>query len=268
MNRTTTPRPASTPAARTAPIMLSLEAVREQRASWRWKAPVDAVCAVREGDALWLADRPRDLSVLAACCPDATAAPCRSCAVGDAPAGHPDDMADDFRREYHLAIARTMSGLGFAADDDARHVDDAATHADIRADAAALAAVCELRADWLVDKPDDGDRVTHDDPSMLRDDETPRAYPVFYPAPDDVAWDAECPTLLATLARVGDLFRASGNAHLRWLAEVVDEKYEGARRTGAMDGETLEDRLEAERASQEIAIPRASWASVASSMGW
>lgn len=86
-------------------------------------------------------------SAPAACCGADEAAPCRTC---EPAADLPAEMDDSYRAEHHramvreLAIAREMSGLPFAPDDD---------------------------------------------PSELRDDEGPGAYPVVCPSPEDAAFE-------------------------------------------------------------------------------
>jgi hypothetical protein len=96
-----------------APIMLSLEAVREGRASWRWRRPIDACIAVALGDALWLSDRatydlrglefPRDDDDAPACCDARSPEPCLPCRE------HPAEMADTFRAEHAAALGAVLA---------------------------------------------------------------------------------------------------------------------------------------------------------------
>lgn len=281
----TAPAPQSV---QTAPIMLSIAAVKLDLASWRHRKPIDEATAVSLGDARWLASKPAEGMVDCPRCQgngyvdfDRRRGPLRklcpvcggSCVVDASTAEtvrrliEADDLGTaEFPPASDVEDDATTAGPDACCSDDEKtpclpcsvaheypgEMDDrfAGEHA------AALAGLLAVSA------------VAHADPSELRDDELPGAYPVFYPTPDDEAWEADHPTFLATLARAGDLFRTSANGHLRYIAGVIDQMYDDAVRTGAQDGETLEDRLEAERAVLGPDARRVPWATVAASMRW
>ena len=78
------------------------EAVHDGKAMWLTDVPIHYNYIVREGRASWIASEDRAVP----CC-DGESDPCRSCGE------HPADMDDRYRAEYHVAVARTMSGLPF-----------------------------------------------------------------------------------------------------------------------------------------------------------
>jgi hypothetical protein len=146
-------------------------------------------------------------------------------------------------------------------------------------DALALAAVCELRADWIAERPTDdyGPPPTsftliddrEPEPPLealygvddLLPDESPGEYPNFVPSAEDEAWYRECcreteerlwemrveagPTFVEELYDLANELIDGPNETRAWAGKQVAKLAEQARWLEAKSGDQFDDRLSA-----------------------